>query len=42
MNRLIEALRTKLNEKKDFDAAVTAGFAPIDREQCRKFNWFRA
>lgn len=41
MNRLIEAIRTRLNEKTDFDAAISAGFEPIDRAQYRKFNRFR-
>jgi radical SAM protein with 4Fe4S-binding SPASM domain len=41
MNRLIEGIRTRLTEKADHEAAIAAGFEPLDREQYRKFNRFR-
>jgi len=41
MNRLIESIRTRLNGKADHEAAIAAGYEPLDREQYRKFNRFR-
>ncbi len=39
--RLIEGIRTRLNEGEDFAASKAAGYAPLGLEQYRKFNRFR-
>ncbi|MEX0812903.1 MAG: radical SAM protein [Chitinophagales bacterium] len=41
MYNLIEDIKTKINEGKNHQKAIDAGFQPLDRKQYSKFNKFR-